>query len=168
MTVRDLKERYDYGHWANRKLFEVMERLTPEEFTQSAAGSYGSIRNTLVHVLSAEAGWLERCGGPERGARLDPAEFPSVSSVTQAFHDVETKVRNFLDDLNDEDLDREVEFAIGETGKKSMTLGELMCHAANHGVHHRGQVALLLRMLGHAPGDVDLLFYYGETRDPRS
>ena len=66
MTVRDLKERYDYGYWANQKLFKVLETLTPEEFTQSVAGSYGSIRNTLVHVLSAEAGWLERCGGPER------------------------------------------------------------------------------------------------------
>lgn len=39
-----------------------------------------------------------------------------------------------------------------------------MHHGANHGVHHRGQVALLLRMLGSAPGNVDLLFYYAEKR----
>jgi uncharacterized damage-inducible protein DinB len=36
-----------------------------------------------------------------------------------------------------------------------------MHHAAIHGVHHRGQVALLLRALGHVPGNFDILFYYG-------
>ena len=33
-------------------------------------------------------------------------------------------------------------------------------HAAIHGVHHRGQVALLLRSLGAIPGDFDMFFYY--------
>ncbi len=37
-----------------------------------------------------------------------------------------------------------------------------MQHAANHGVHHRGQVALLLRLLGYAPGNLDILVYYAE------
>jgi uncharacterized damage-inducible protein DinB len=44
-----------------------------------------------------------------------------------------------------------------QTAQRSMPLGELVQHAANHGVHHRGQVALLLRSLGHAPGNVDIL-----------
>jgi len=34
-------------------------------------------------------------------------------------------------------------------------------HAAIHGVHHRGQVALLLRVLGYVPASSDILFYYG-------
>jgi uncharacterized damage-inducible protein DinB len=68
MTVKDLEVLYDYGYWANKKLFDAIARLTPEQFTQPVAGSYGSIRSTLVHAMSAEWGWLDRCGGRERGA----------------------------------------------------------------------------------------------------
>ena len=56
MTVKDLERLYDYGYWANKELFQVVSQLSPEQFTQTVTGSYGSIRNTLVHTLSAELG----------------------------------------------------------------------------------------------------------------
>jgi uncharacterized damage-inducible protein DinB len=76
-SVRDLQALYDYGYWANGKLFEVVLQLTPEEFTRSVAGSYGSVRNTMVHVLSAEWGWLDRCGGAQRGPALVTSDYPT-------------------------------------------------------------------------------------------
>ena len=164
MTVKDLEELFDYGYWANRKLFDVLSLLTPEQFTQPVAGSYGSIRNTMVHALSAEWGWLGRCGGPARGPRLNPDDYPTVEPLVEAWNKVERYLREFLSTLRDEDLSRDIEFDIGRPGKRSMPLGHLMWHAAVHGVHHRGQVALLLRMLGHAPGDFDMLFYFDGER----
>ncbi len=56
MRVDHLRRVYDYNYWANEKLLGVVKQLTPQEFTRSVAGSYGSIRTTLVHVLSAEWG----------------------------------------------------------------------------------------------------------------
>ena len=162
MTVKDLELLYDYGYWANKKLLAVISQLAPEDFARSVAGSYGSVRNTMVHVLSAEAGWLERCGGPRRGPRLNSADFPTVESVVQASNKVEQQLREFLTTLHDDDLARCVDFSIGDTGRHSMPLGELLHHAATHGVHHRGQIALLLRSLGQVPGNVDILFYYAE------
>ena len=71
------------------------------------------IRNTMVHILSAKAGWLYRCGGPARGPNLNPVYFPTIESVTQACSRVEANVREFLAKLKDEDLVRNVEFSIG-------------------------------------------------------
>lgn len=71
-------------------------------------------------------------------------------------------MRDFLSKLKDEDLARDVEFTIGGPEKHSMKLGYLMQHAAIHGIHHRAQVALLLRMLGYSPGNIDMLIYYGD------
>lgn len=164
MTVKDLEVLYDYGYWANKRLFQSISQLTPEQFTQPVAGSYGSIRNTLVHSLSAEWGWLDRCGGQERGARLNPDNYPVVESLVDAWNKVEGYVRDFLSKLKDEDLAREIEFTIGGPEKHTMQLGQMMQHAATHGVHHRAQVAMLVRMLGYEPGNFDMLLYYADER----
>jgi uncharacterized damage-inducible protein DinB len=161
MTAKDLQILFDYGYWANRKLFDVVSQLTTEQFTQPLTGSYGSVRNTMVHSLSAEWGWLDRCGGQKRGAALVASDYPTAASLIDRWKQVEVFMRKFLANLRDEDLDHVVEFALGGGPKWALPLGDLMHHAAIHGVHHRGQVALLLRSLGHAPGNFDVLFYYG-------
>lgn len=150
---------YDYSYWANAKLLEVVARLTDEEFVREVGGSYGSIRNTLVHTLSAEWGWLERCGGPPRGPKLQPDAFPTLAAVGDAWRQVEAQMRAFLKGLSDADLARPIEFAFPESGTRVLPLGALLEHGAVHGIHHRGQVALLLRQLGHPPGNFDMLFY---------
>ena len=38
-------------------------------------------------------------------------------------------------------------------------LGDALLHLANHGTYHRGQVATLLRMLGHTATSTDYLRY---------
>ena len=160
MTVKDLEALFNYSYWANGKIFDVLSQLTDEQFVQPVAGSYGSVRNTLVHVLSTEWGWLDRCGGtPPRGPALKATDYPTVASVRDRWRQVERYMREFLSGLRDEDLDRIVEWALGDGVKHTSSLGELMQHSVIHGVHHRGQVALLLRLLGHAPGNFDILFY---------
>src|SRR5678816_445574 len=113
MHVSDLERLFDYGYWANRKLFDVISQLPAEQFTQPVAGSYESIRNTLVHVLSAEWGWLDRCGGPERGERLKSDDYPTLESLTDAWTRVEQYMRGFLSGLTDQDLTRDIQFAFG-------------------------------------------------------
>ena len=162
MRVADLELLYDYGYWANRRLLDAISALSNEEFTRDVAGSYGSIRNTLVHVLSAEWGWLDRSGGHARGPKLRPDEFPDLRSIVETWDEVEGYVRQFFDQLQDDDLRRVVEFDFGGAMRGSVCVGEVLHHGAVHASHHRGQVALLLRELGHAPGNFDILFYYAE------
>jgi uncharacterized damage-inducible protein DinB len=164
MTVNDLQSLYDYGYWANRKLFEVVDQLTDEEFTREPNGPGKSIRSTLVHILSAEWGWLGRCGGPERGERLNPEDFPSIDSIKEAWSEVESHLRDFLSSLTEDDLERVVEYTIEKGKGGALPLGALMRHAAAHGVHHRGQITQMLQSMGRSAGNIDMLFYEGEKR----
>jgi uncharacterized damage-inducible protein DinB len=166
MTVKDLEELYDYGYWANKRLFEVLSQITLEDFTRQVDGSPASIRNLLVHSMSAEWGWLSKCGGPERSSRLEPNDYPTIESVIETWSKVENWVRAFLPTLKNQDLDRQIAFTTERGESRSLSLGSIMHHAANHSVHHRGQISLLLRMLGKAPGNIDILIYYALKNSP--
>jgi len=164
MKVDDLRSRYDYGSWATERLMTSIEKLTPEEFKRDIGGGKGSIRNTLVHVMSAEAGWLARCGGPARKARLNPLDFPTLSSVQDAWKQLNQQLSEFFASLADEDLQRTIIYSLDGKDNLQGLIGEMMEHAANHGVHHRGQVSFMLRLLGQSPKDIDLLIYYADKR----
>lgn len=97
-------------------------------------------------------------------AAINPSDYPTVASLVEAWQQVEGYVREFLSNLRDKELDRTVEFSLGGGPKQTMRMGELLHRAANHGVHHRGQVALLLRSLGYTPGNFDILIYYQRSR----
>jgi uncharacterized damage-inducible protein DinB len=37
MSVKDLETMFDYGYWANRKLFDVVSQLTLAQFTHDGS-----------------------------------------------------------------------------------------------------------------------------------
>ncbi len=164
MTVADLSELYAYGAWASAHLLRVTAELSAEEFTQSVAGSYESVRNTFVHTISAQWGWVDRCGGQPRGRALEAPDFPTVTSVREISSKVDDLTVAFLSSLEDDDLARAVTYSNSAGESRFMPIGEMLHHAANHAVHHRGQIALLLRELNRSPGNFDILFYYAEKR----
>ena len=70
--------------------------------------------------------------------------------------------RDFLSCLKEEDLGRIVTYSFNPEVPRTVPLAELVQHTANHTAHHRAQVMLMLRMLGYAPKDLDMLFYFEE------
>jgi uncharacterized damage-inducible protein DinB len=87
---------------------------------------------------------------------------PTADALIDKWNAVEVDIREFLSTLKDEDLTRVVEYTNPRGEKRSGVMGPLLQHGAIHGVHHRGQVALLLRSLGYTPGNFDVLFYDAE------
>ena len=53
---------YRQNAWANRMLFDVCRGLTDVQLAATAPGVYGSIANTLQHIVAAETGYAIRLG----------------------------------------------------------------------------------------------------------
>ena len=88
--------------------------------------------------------------------------FPTLHALRETWREVRDHMTAFLDHLQEEDIARIINYPGHAGAMRSMPLGELMQHTANHAVHHRGQVMLMIRMLGGTPGHIDLLFYNAE------
>src|SRR5918911_4668210 len=54
---------FHHNTWANLKLLDFCAGLSDEQLNASAVGTLGSIRDTLVHIVSAEVDYVNLAKG---------------------------------------------------------------------------------------------------------
>jgi len=151
------REWFDYNYWARDRQLRVCSRLTPEQWLRPLGNSFSSIRDTLAHMAEAEWVWLERCRGESPRSLPAASEFPDVEAITKFWDSTEVGFREFLKVLREEALLFPFSY-IGFTGDTwTYPLWRALMHLMNHQSYHRGQVTMLLRLLGAEPVPVDLL-----------
>ena len=148
MTVRDLNTLVDYHYWARDRMFEALAPLTADQFTEHLANSFPSIRDTVVHLYAGDWGWHLLWQGQVPTSFPQAASFPDLASIETAWREQEHKVRSFVRNLRDTDVE-------GFWPK--------LLHLINHGSYHRGQVTTMLRQLGvDAPRSQDMIIFHKE------
>jgi len=160
-AIRDL---YAYSAWANARILEMAEQLTPEQYTTANEGT-GSIRDTLVHTASAHWLWLERWRESSPRGLWDPADFPDVATLRSRWEEVEDATSAYIATLREPDLARVISYVNFQGETWAYPLRQQLLHQVNHATQHRSEAALLLTRLGYSPGWLDLLFYV-DQRDP--
>jgi uncharacterized damage-inducible protein DinB len=163
MNLREVRVLVDYHYWARDRLLEVVEPLPSEQFTRDMGNSFGSIRDTLVHIYSAEWIWHSRWQGESPAAMLPEELFPTFDSVRNAWKEHETKVRAFLENLGEEGMNRAIGYKTIEGRAYTSVFWQMLQHVVNHACYHRGQVTTMLRQLGaKPPKSMDLITFYRE------
>jgi uncharacterized damage-inducible protein DinB len=163
MNFHTLQTLVDYNYWARDRVLDAAERLTPEQLTRDLGSSFPSVRDTLVHIFSAERVWCARWEGESPQAMLDPAAFPDVAGIRAAWGEQEQKVRGILAQLGENGITRAIEYRAFNGRVQAQPFWQMLQHVVNHGSYHRGQVTTLLRQLGAAPpASVDLIAFYRE------
>lgn len=162
MTPDHVRQLYAYNRWANRRVLDSVAALGEGELTRDLASSFPSVRDTLVHMLSAEWIWLMRWKGASPAGMLDPREYPSPDALLARWGEVEREQAAFVDGLDSEALARRVRYTNTRGEQWEYPLGEMLVHVVNHASYHRGQVATMLRQLGRTPAPTDLLLFRDE------
>ncbi|MFN2387485.1 MAG: DinB family protein [Thermoanaerobaculia bacterium] len=168
MKSEEIRSLYDYNRWANRRILGAAAGLPPARFLEDRSSSFGSLRDTLVHILGAEWVWLRRWDGESPPAYPDAGDFPTVEALTSRWKELERGQSSFFDRLSDGALDRVVAYTNAAGERWRYPLRQMLQHVVNHSTYHRGQAVTLLRQLGRTPPGTDLLLYLDETTDTRA
>jgi uncharacterized damage-inducible protein DinB len=146
VQIDEARTLMDYNGWANHQLLGGVCLLSPSEFVQDLGASFGSIKGTLVHILDSEWHWLQLWQGKPRTQRPQPGDFGDAAALAAAFPALEDEQRAFIDGLTDASLRSR-----RQVNERHYVLAHLIQHVVDHSTYHRGQVASLLRQLGHTP-----------------
>jgi uncharacterized damage-inducible protein DinB len=158
VTVEQLRLLTEYNRWAARFL-QVAADLSIEERERDLHASFGSLQGTLIHILWGERGWLHFWHHGAFVPRPAPGEYPDFASLRSAWSDHDDAYAAYLHGLTQAQLD-----SPRTLDADTYTLGELVQHILNHSTYHRGQVAVLLRQLGHRPPSTDYHDFLAESR----
>lgn len=162
MNLVMVRALFDYTRWANRRLFDLVAALPAAEAEREIGTqfSFPTLKGMLAHILAAEVIWLARWNGDSPTALLSDKDFPDLASLRTRWDAEEEKMQGFLSSISEEDLSRETHYRTTEGKPFHLPLWVLMQHLANHGTHHRSEVATMLTMVEGSPPLTDLLVYH--------
>ncbi len=149
---------FSHNLWANLILLERCAELTSEQLEATISGAYGSIRDTLQHIVTAEQSYFSRIrtGKPRRFPEGAPAltlveMMESARMSGNGLIDWAPKVQAGDTVVIDWDgTPREVPLTI------------ILTQVINHATEHRAQIMAILTQLGIQPPELDSWTYFDE------
>lgn len=145
-----LLDLYRHHLWANLRVLDYCEAQPFELLDRKIAGTYGTPRETLVHIFGAEEGYSGRL----RGAFFDDAL--SEGDAFTNFDDLRRRARRtgeaLLEAAATTPPDRM--FRIDD-GKFDSSAGLFVVQPINHATEHRVHIVTTLSALGVEPVSLD-------------
>ncbi|MES2209224.1 MAG: DinB family protein [Chloroflexota bacterium] len=151
MTTSLLSDAFGHHVWATLTLIDACLPLTPEQLASTVPGTYGSILDTMRHILGGDSGYLYAL------------TFGRVPEIDEDSMDL-TQLRAAMvangaawTEFLAQDLDPEsVVTRHRDDGSQSHApLGIRVAQALHHGTDHRSQICTALTNLGIEPPAID-------------
>ncbi len=151
-----------YNAWQNRSLYGAADTLDNAARKLDRGAFFGSIHNTLSHILWGDTLWMSRFDGwapPDAPIGDSGGSITDWGALKQARLAADARIIDWGERV------RTADFA-GEQCWYSATAEREVCrprallitHFFNHQTHHRGQVHAMLTAAGATPDDTDLPF----------
>ena len=149
---------YDYHFAENRTLWDsYVTQLSHEQFAQSIAYSHGSVRDQILHLISADDVWFSELRGSEPTEPLPLATGDDRKLIRAYWDGVEQRMRDYLAALRDDMLFTKP--IVEPEEDQHLIVWQVLLHVANHGTDHRAQLLRALNDLGIKTTSQDYIFY---------
>ena len=152
-----------YSKWQNRNLFEAADTLSDAARREDRGAFFGSIHETLNHLLWGDQLWLHRLAGTAAPRSPDiPGSTGQHAGWVSLYTDrlkTDGEIIDWAERVVAQDLEGELGWFSGAIQAEVVRpRWALVIQLFNHGTHHRGQVHVMLTAAGARPGDTDVPF----------
>ena len=161
MPTKDLfLSLYAYHVWANQRILDCAERVTPDQWNAPVSITHGSLRAILFHIMRTEWVWrMLMAKGQLTSAPPQADSFPNLESLKLRWQEEMQATQAFLRSLEDSQLSGPVTVRDRNGAESTMILWDMLSHVLIHSVQHRSEAAAILTDYGQSPGDIDYIFF---------
>lgn len=160
MATSLLGDAFAHHVWATLRVIDACLGLRPEQLETVAPGTYGSIVETLRHLVGSDAGYLfDITGHPARRVEGDTMDLRGLRDVMEA--DGSAWDAYLVTEPDPDAILHEVDEDDGF--QRDATVGVRLAQALHHGTDHRSQICTALTTAGVEPPSIDVWTYGVES-----
>lgn len=150
-----------YNNWADNTAMEWLNQITDEQWNQVITSSFSSIKQTAIHIASAEKIWIDFWENVPDPVYLSGEFNGTKNDLIAIWKSASAALKFFVKKYPPENYRRQITFRYPRGGEGTMEFWQTCAHIINHSTYHRGQLVTLLRQAGFAKfSSIDLATYY--------
>lgn len=140
-----------YNNWANAQVLAACQKLDAGQLAAAAPGAYGTIRDTLSHIIRAEADYIGRMSGDRPQPPFRWEDQPTVGELAAFANQVAAALLETVQRIPPAHMVHEEEDGLTIDYRAR----HLFMQAINHGIEHRTNITTILAGLGIATPEID-------------
>ncbi len=153
MSLSSLADAFEHHVWATLRLIDACLRLSPEQLETAVPGTYGSILDTMRHLVDGDSTYLVwLTGDPAHSVEQDGMDLRELRDAMErdgvawsAFLAQDADAGKIVKDVDEDD-----------GYERDASVGIRLAQALHHGSDHRSQICTALTTLGVEPPSIDV------------
>jgi uncharacterized damage-inducible protein DinB len=149
---------FSHNFWANLRLLEQCVQLTGEQLDAAIPGTFGSIRDTLQHIVTAEQSYFSRISTGQPYRRPQGAPPMTLADMVDA---ARTSGRGLIEWASKVQATDTVQLDWDGTPRE-VPKTVILTQVINHATEHRAQIMAIMTQIGVEPPELSSWAYFDE------
>ena len=147
--MKEMIVRYTgYNVWANKMIIDTMQALPLSALAIESESSFPTLRDTALHVWSAELVWLLRLKKISNPVWAQDVFIGTFRELAANWQRESAALHELAQSLGDAELAAPFSFATRNGTPYTMPVADVIMHVCNHSTYHRGQLVTQLHAAG--------------------
>ncbi|MEH7531620.1 DinB family protein [Priestia megaterium] len=145
---------YDYHIWANGVIIERLKELPQDIYHKEIQTGFSSVSKVLSHIYLTDYAWFDIISGKSMNEAIattnqlrEQIETKSIEEMKNIFLGLSERYKELLN--SQENIEKVIVVDNPYAGLLETSVSESVLHVVTHGSYHRGNIATMLRQMGH-------------------